>query len=165
MVLLPFVGKQAEAHHIVIMLAVEMLLPQDAFLGESKAQMKLNRLFVIAKCLTTEFMKAGLRERIPQRSLSKLSPGPFWCIWSCVEAPISYPARGNLMDIDEAERGSVDLKHEEMPLWILRRPGEPASMLLEGDFVPGVHVAANFRMVPPGQNLRKIAFVQWPDAG
>lgn len=42
MVLLPFAGKQAEAHHVVIMLTVKMLLPQDTFLLESQTQMELN---------------------------------------------------------------------------------------------------------------------------
>ncbi|SCY47550.1 hypothetical protein SAMN02927929_02964 [Pseudomonas flexibilis] len=101
MVLLPFTGKQAEAHHIVIVLTVEMLLPQDAFLRESQTQMKLNRLFVIAKCLTAELMKASALEGILQCGLPKLSPRPFWCVWCCVEAPVRYPARGYLMDIDE----------------------------------------------------------------
>ena len=102
MVLLPFAGKQAETHHIVIMLTVEMLLSQDTLLRESETQMKLNRLFVISKCLATEFMKPGIGEGIPQCSLPKLSASPFWRIWSGIEAPISYSARGVLMDIDEA---------------------------------------------------------------
>ena len=151
MVLLPFAGKQAEAHHIVIVLTVEMVLPQDAFLRESQTHMKLNRLIVVSKCLTTELMQAGLREGIPQRSLSKLSPGSFWCIWSCVETPVSYSARGNLMDIHEAQGHSVVLKDQQVPTAVLCGSLEPTAMLFQRNFVLGVHIASDFGMIAPRQ--------------
>lgn len=61
---MPFGSDQAKAHYIVIALAIEMLVTQDAFPAEAQLVVKANRALIISQRLATDLVQSYLGKRV-----------------------------------------------------------------------------------------------------
>lgn len=154
---MPFGSDQAKAHYIVVALAIEMLVTQDAFLAEAQLVVKANRALIVSQRLATELVQPYLGKSVIQCCPPQRPPGSSRCIRCQVKTPVGNTTSSDPVKVDEALRHPSRLEHQQMTIRILRRLLEPAPMFIFGNFMLGIHVATHIGVISPGQYTCKVS--------
>ena len=99
---------------MVISLAIEVLVTQDAFLLETEGLMKLDGARVVRQRLAINFMKFELDKGMAKSCAAKLFSAAFGGIGCCVKTPVSNASMSRLVEIHEPQGLVVHLEHKQV---------------------------------------------------
>ena len=107
-------ANQAKADDMVIALAIEVLVAQDAFLLKTQGLMKLDGALVVRQRLTIDFVKFELGEGMVERCAAKSAPAAFGGIRCCIKTPVGNAPISRLVEIHEPQGLVVYREHKQV---------------------------------------------------
>lgn len=125
---MPFMAQQAKADDMVIALAIEVLVTQDAFLLETEGLMELDGALVIRQRLAIDFVQFELGKGMAERCAAKLPSAAFGGIGCCVKTPVSNAATSCLVEVHEPHGLMVSLENQQVFFGVWQAAFKPALM-------------------------------------
>lgn len=97
---------------MLIALAIEVLVTQDAFLLETKGLMKLDGALVVRQCLAINFVQFELGKSMAERCAAKLPSAAFGRIGCRIKPPIGNALVSCLVEVHEPQGLMVSFENQ-----------------------------------------------------